>query len=51
MRKYRTHLPILGNVERPFEFQVLVFIIIDKGGNRGVVATSQHTRGSILLSN
>jgi hypothetical protein len=30
---------------------VLVFIIIDKGGNRCVVATSQHTRRSILLSN
>jgi hypothetical protein len=42
-------LPVLGNVEAPFEFKVLLLVIIDEGGDCVVVATSQHARRRIFF--
>ena len=41
--------PVLGDVERPLELQVLVLVIIHEGGDGGVVTASEHASWSILL--
>lgn len=45
------HLPVLGNIKRPLKLQVLVLVVINKGRVGGIMATSEHSRRSILLSN
>ena len=42
-------LPVLGNIKRPLEQQVRVFIVIDELGDGIVVTTGNHARGSLLL--
>lgn len=43
--------PVLGNVKAPFKFQVLVLVIVHKGGYGGVVASGEHARWCVFLSN
>lgn len=42
-------LPVLGNVERPLEDQVVVVVVIEEAGDGVVVTPRQHTGGSFLL--
>lgn len=44
-------LPVLGNIKRPLEQQVRVFIVIDELGDGIVVTTGKHAGGSLLLGN
>lgn len=41
--------PVLGNVKRPLEFQVLLLVIVDEGGDSVVVTAGQHAGGSFLF--
>lgn len=42
--------PVLGNVKAPFEFKMLVLVIVDKGGYGGVVASGKHAGWCVFLS-
>lgn len=43
-----TSFPILGNVERPFELQVFMPIIIGELGNGVVMTSGHHARGRLI---
>ena len=43
-------LPVFGNVEGPLEGEMCLMVIIDEGGDRSVVATGNHARWCVLLS-
>jgi hypothetical protein len=49
--KYATHLPVLSDVEGPFELEVGLFVIIYEGGDSSIVAAGEHAGGGIFLSN
>lgn len=42
-------LPVLGDVEGPFEEEVGVVVIVDELGHGVVVAAGDHARGGLLL--
>lgn len=44
-------LPILRDIEGPLEFQMALLIIVNEGGDRGVMSSGQHAGWSIFLSN
>ena len=43
--------PVLGDVKAPLEFQMLVLVVINEGGNGGVVASSKHAGRRVFLGN
>lgn len=43
--------PVLGDVKAPLEFQMLVLVVINKGGDGGVVASGKHAGWCVFLSN
>lgn len=49
--RFNLCLPVLSDVKAPFEFQMLVLVIVDKGGYGGVVTSGKHARWCIFLSN
>ncbi len=48
---HATRLPVLGDVEGPFELEVGLLVVIYECGDCCIVAASKHTRGGVFLSN
>jgi hypothetical protein len=48
-QEYPFRLPVLGDIERPFELQESVVIVINEAGGGIVVTTSDHAGGGLLL--